>query len=85
MSSFYYYLRSLEWLPSYRPLEGGSVERNCLCPSAVYLSSPEVRSLLGNHVCYVDLDPCQFSKDIGKYELWCRSRLPTAAAFQLDI
>lgn len=81
-SSFHHYLCSLEWLPCYRPLEGGRVERNYLRPSSVYLSSPEVRRLLGNHVCYVDLNPSQFSENIGKRQLWCRSRLPIAAAFQ---
>lgn len=64
-SSFYHNLCSLKWLPAYRPLEGDQVERNFLLPSSVYLSSSNVYSLLGNHVCYVDISPSQFSMDLG--------------------
>lgn len=65
-SSFQHCLRSLKWLPAYRPLEGDQVERSYLLPSSVYLSSRDVHSLLGNHVCYVDISPCQFSMELGK-------------------
>lgn len=64
-SSFYHYLRSVKWLPAYRPMEGDQVERNFVLPSSVYLSSHDVHSLLGNHVCYVDISPSQFSTDLG--------------------
>lgn len=64
-SSFYHYLRSLKWLPAYRPLEGDQVERTFVLPSSVYLSSRDVHGLLGNHVCYVDISPGQFSQDLG--------------------
>ncbi|KAM3591779.1 uncharacterized protein V6R79_007248 [Siganus canaliculatus] len=64
-SSFYHSLCSLEWVPAYRLQEGEEPERRYLCPSSVYLSSPEVSSLLGNHVCYVDLDSSKFSRALG--------------------
>ncbi|XP_029978405.1 protein NO VEIN isoform X2 [Sphaeramia orbicularis] len=64
-SSFYYFLCRLEWLPAYRPTENGQQERMYLCPSLVYLASPEVSSLLGSHVSYVDIDPSEFSRALG--------------------
>lgn len=64
-SSFYHYLHSVKWLPAYRPIEEDKVERNFVLPSSVYLSSHDVHSLLGNHVCYVDISPSQFSMDLG--------------------
>lgn len=64
-SSFYHYLRSLKWLPAYRPLEGDQVESSFVLPSSVYLSSRDVHGLLGNHVCYVDISRGQFSQDLG--------------------
>uniref|UniRef100_A0A3B4U8T9 Wu:fj29h11 n=1 Tax=Seriola dumerili TaxID=41447 RepID=A0A3B4U8T9_SERDU len=65
-SSFSHALRRLDWLPAYRPLEGDKRERKFLCPNSVYLTSPEVTSLLGTHVFYVDLDPSDFSRALGK-------------------
>lgn len=67
-SSFLHDLCSLEWVPGYRVLEGDTQERRYLRPNAVYLSSPEVTSLLGTHVSYVDLSPSEFSRAIGKDE-----------------
>lgn len=67
-SSFLHYLCSLEWVPGYRVLEGDKQERHYLRPNAVYLNSPEVTSLLGTHVSYVDINPSEFSKAIGKEE-----------------
>uniref|UniRef100_A0A3Q3NAZ7 Protein NO VEIN-like n=1 Tax=Mastacembelus armatus TaxID=205130 RepID=A0A3Q3NAZ7_9TELE len=64
-SSFYHFLCRLEWVPSYRLLEGEQPERKYLCPNSVYLNSPEVFSLLGTHVDYVDIDPSEFSKALG--------------------
>ncbi|XP_034425939.1 protein NO VEIN isoform X1 [Hippoglossus hippoglossus] len=64
-SSFYYSLCRLEWVPASRPLEGGQQERKYLCPSSVYLSSPEVSKLLGTHVYYVDIDASEFSRALG--------------------
>ncbi|XP_056911618.1 uncharacterized protein wu:fj29h11 isoform X2 [Takifugu flavidus] len=64
-SSFYHYLCTLKWVPAFRPVEGEQQERNYLCPTSVYLNSPEVRSLLGTHVCYADLTPSDFSRAIG--------------------
>ncbi|XP_035522155.1 protein NO VEIN isoform X1 [Morone saxatilis] len=64
-SSFSHFLRSLEWVPAYRPLEGEQRERKYLCPNSVYLTSPEITDLLGTHVCYVDIDPSEFSRALG--------------------
>ncbi|XP_054457346.1 uncharacterized protein wu:fj29h11 [Anoplopoma fimbria] len=64
-SSFSHFLRCLEWVPAYRPLKGEQQERKYLRPNSVYLSSPEVTSLLGTHVCYVDIDPSEFSRALG--------------------
>lgn len=79
-SSFYHYLCSLEWVPAYRPLEGEQQERNYLRPNSVYLSSPEVTNLLGTHVSYVDINPSEFSRAIGKINCLfrCRSLLSIA-------
>lgn len=65
-SSFYHYMCSLEWVPAFRPVEGDRVERKYLRPTSVYLSSPEVSSLLGTHVCYTEITPSDFSRAIGK-------------------
>ncbi|XP_031729731.1 protein NO VEIN isoform X1 [Anarrhichthys ocellatus] len=67
-SSFSHFLSCLEWVPVYRPLEGKQRERKYLRPNSVYLTSPEVTSLLGTHVCYVDIDPSEFSKALGMRE-----------------
>ncbi|KAM7382188.1 hypothetical protein PAMA_012854 [Pampus argenteus] len=67
-SSFYHFLCRLEWVPAYRPLEGEKRERKYLCSNSVYLTSPEVTSLLGTHVCYVDIDPSEFSRALGMRE-----------------
>ncbi|XP_053269146.1 uncharacterized protein wu:fj29h11 [Pleuronectes platessa] len=64
-SSFYYSLCRLEWVPAHRPLEGGEQERKYLCPSSVYLTSPEVSKLLGTHVYYVDMDASEFTRALG--------------------
>uniref|UniRef100_A0A3Q2QWQ6 Wu:fj29h11 n=1 Tax=Fundulus heteroclitus TaxID=8078 RepID=A0A3Q2QWQ6_FUNHE len=59
-SSFYHLLCSLEWVPAYHQVEEGKPERRYLCPSSVYLTSPEVTSLLGTHVFYVDIRSSDF-------------------------
>lgn len=69
-SSFYHHLCRLEWVPAYRPLEGQQPQRKYLCPNSVYLNSPEVFSLLGTHVDYVDIDPSDFSRALGKNMLY---------------
>lgn len=66
-SSFYRDLRSLEWVPAFRPVEGEQQEREYLRPTSVYLSSPEVSSLLGTHVHYADIAPSNFTRDIGDF------------------
>lgn len=65
-SSFYHFLCRLEWVPAYRPQQGDQQESKCLCPSSVYLWSPEVFSLLGTHVYYVNIDSSEFSRKLGK-------------------
>ncbi|XP_072230072.1 uncharacterized protein [Leuresthes tenuis] len=67
-SSFYHFLSRLEWVPAYRPLEGERQERKYLCPSSVYLTSPEVTDLLGTHVYYVDIQSSEFSRALGMRE-----------------
>uniref|UniRef100_UPI0037E884B3 uncharacterized protein n=1 Tax=Semicossyphus pulcher TaxID=241346 RepID=UPI0037E884B3 len=64
-SSFHHFLCSLEWVPAYQLLEGDRQERKYLRPNLVYLTSPEISSLLGTHVCYVDLEPSEFSRTLG--------------------
>ncbi|XP_041670873.1 protein NO VEIN isoform X2 [Cheilinus undulatus] len=64
-SSFFHLLCTLEWIPAYQPMEGGNKDRKYLCPNSVYLTSPEISSLLGSHVCYVDLEPGEFSRALG--------------------
>uniref|UniRef100_A0A3Q3EGQ4 Wu:fj29h11 n=1 Tax=Kryptolebias marmoratus TaxID=37003 RepID=A0A3Q3EGQ4_KRYMA len=59
-SSFYHFLCHLEWVPAHRPTEEEQQERKFLRPSSVYLTSPEVTSLLGTHVFYVDLNSSEF-------------------------
>ena len=65
-SSFYHFLCNLEWVPAYRPLEGDQKDRKYLRPNSVYLASPEIIRLLGTHVCYVEMDPSEFSRTLGK-------------------
>ncbi|KAM4715626.1 uncharacterized protein FYW61_018477 isoform 2-T2 [Anableps anableps] len=67
-SSFYHLLCCLEWVPAYRPLQEEKQERKYLCPSSVYLTSPEVTSLLGTHVFYVDIRSSDFSRALGMRE-----------------
>ncbi|XP_047465584.1 protein NO VEIN isoform X3 [Mugil cephalus] len=67
-SSFYHFLCRLEWVPAYRPQEGEQLERKYLCPSSVYLKSPEVTELLGTHVYYVDMDSSEFSRALAMRE-----------------
>ncbi|XP_047232938.1 protein NO VEIN isoform X2 [Girardinichthys multiradiatus] len=67
-SSFYHLLCSLEWVPAYRPVEEEKPERKYLCPSSVYLTSPEVTSLLGTHAFYVDIRSSNFSRALGMKE-----------------
>ncbi|KAI4801184.1 hypothetical protein KUCAC02_000109 [Chaenocephalus aceratus] len=64
-SSFYHFLCNLEWVPAYRPLEGDQQDRKYLRPNSVYLASREVIGLLGTHVCYVEMDPSEFSRTLG--------------------
>lgn len=65
-SSFYHSLCRLEWVSAYCPQQGGQLERKYLCPSSVYLSSPEVINLLGTHVYYVNISSSDFSRALGK-------------------
>ncbi|RVE59880.1 hypothetical protein OJAV_G00193380 [Oryzias javanicus] len=86
-SSFHHLLCSLEWIPAYQQQEGEPLEK-FLRPGSVYLSLPEVISLLGTHVFYVDLNSSRFSKDLGIREKisvevliqylkdWCIQPLP---------
>ncbi|KAM6963611.1 uncharacterized protein LKV04_019674 [Tautogolabrus adspersus] len=64
-SSFHHLLCSLQWVPAYQLLEGDRRERKYLRPNSVYLTSPEISNLLGTHVCYVDLEPSEFSRALG--------------------
>ncbi|XP_055006163.1 uncharacterized protein wu:fj29h11 isoform X2 [Boleophthalmus pectinirostris] len=64
-SSFYYYLCRLEWVPAHHPVQSGQEQRSFLCPSSVYLSSEEIRGLLGTHVWYVDIQPSEFTRALG--------------------
>ncbi|XP_076005731.1 uncharacterized protein LOC143000345 isoform X2 [Genypterus blacodes] len=64
-SSFFHFLCCLEWVPAYHLLEGGKQETKYLCPNSVYLTSSEVLSLLGTHVCYLDIDTSDFSRALG--------------------
>ncbi|XP_034083344.1 protein NO VEIN isoform X4 [Gymnodraco acuticeps] len=64
-SSFYHFLCNLEWVPAYRPLEGDQKDRKYLRPNSVYLASREIIGLLGTHVCYVEMDPSEFSRTLG--------------------
>ncbi|XP_054860684.1 uncharacterized protein wu:fj29h11 isoform X4 [Amphiprion ocellaris] len=67
-SSFYHYLCRLEWVPAYRPQQGEQPEKKYLCPSSVYLKSPEITNLLGTHVDYVDIHSSKFSRALGMRE-----------------
>ncbi|XP_054913525.1 uncharacterized protein wu:fj29h11 [Poeciliopsis prolifica] len=67
-SSFHHLLCNLEWVPAYRPEEEEKQERKYLSPTSVYLMSPEVQSLLGTHVFYVDLHSSEFSRALGMRE-----------------
>ncbi|CAB1338211.1 unnamed protein product [Coregonus sp. 'balchen'] len=68
-SSFFHFLSCLPWVPAYRLQagtgagEGRKVEY--LCPNSVYLFSPEVHSLLGTHVSYMDMTPSEFTRTLG--------------------
>ncbi|XP_036073145.1 protein NO VEIN isoform X3 [Oryzias melastigma] len=64
-SSFHHLLCSLEWIPAYQQQEGEQLEKTFLRPGSVYLSLPEVTSLLGTHVFYVDLNSSGFSRALG--------------------
>uniref|UniRef100_A0A669E4X7 Wu:fj29h11 n=1 Tax=Oreochromis niloticus TaxID=8128 RepID=A0A669E4X7_ORENI len=75
-SSFYHSLCRLEWVSAYCPQQGGQLERKYLCPSSVYLSSPEVINLLGTHVYYVNISSSDFSRAlvdvlINYLKEWC--------------
>ncbi|XP_008291032.1 uncharacterized protein LOC103365382 [Stegastes partitus] len=67
-SSFYHSLCRLEWVPAYRPQREEQSEKKYLCPSSVYLTSPEVTGLLGTHVYYVDIHSSEFSRALGMRE-----------------
>ncbi|XP_058477566.1 uncharacterized protein wu:fj29h11 isoform X2 [Solea solea] len=64
-SSFFHFLCRLAWVPAHRQLEGDQCERKFLSPNSVFLTSPEVNGLLGNHVHYVDIDASEFTRDLG--------------------
>uniref|UniRef100_A0A665WXC1 Wu:fj29h11 n=1 Tax=Echeneis naucrates TaxID=173247 RepID=A0A665WXC1_ECHNA len=65
-SSFYHSLSCLEWVPAIRNLKGGQKDRKYLCPNSVYLPLAEVTDVLGTQVYYVDMDPSDFSRALGK-------------------
>ncbi|MCI4384121.1 hypothetical protein PGIGA_G00034980 [Pangasianodon gigas] len=64
-SSFYYHLTQLAWVPAYKPTQDGKHVQEYLIPNRVYLFSDKVHNLLGSHVCYVNLDPSEFSRAVG--------------------
>ncbi|XP_058262273.1 uncharacterized protein wu:fj29h11 isoform X2 [Hemibagrus wyckioides] len=64
-SSFYYHLTQLAWVPAYKPTQDGKNTVEYMIPNRVYLFSDKVHSLLGSHVCYVKLDPSEFSRAVG--------------------
>ncbi|XP_034049191.1 protein NO VEIN [Thalassophryne amazonica] len=64
-SSFFLFMRNLQWVPAYWQLEGDTQETKYLCPNSVYLTSPEVTDVLGTHVYYVNVQPSKFSRDLG--------------------
>ncbi|XP_077359160.1 uncharacterized protein LOC144005104 isoform X2 [Festucalex cinctus] len=64
-SSFYHFLCRLKWMPAFRPREDEKTEMKYLCPNTIYLNAPEISSLLGTHVDYVNMDPSEFSKALG--------------------
>ncbi|XP_072312808.1 uncharacterized protein [Eucyclogobius newberryi] len=64
-SSFYYHLCRLQWVPAQRPLQNGREQSSFMCPSSVYLTSLEIRALLGTHVWYVDIQPSDFTRALG--------------------
>ncbi|KAK7918617.1 hypothetical protein WMY93_009901 [Mugilogobius chulae] len=51
--------------PGTAPLQSGREESSFMCPGSVYLSSEEIRALLGTHVWYVDLQPSDFTRKLG--------------------
>lgn len=65
-SSFYHHLTQLAWVPACKPTQDGRGIIENLIPNKVYLSSEKVHSLLGSHVYYVNLDPSEFSRAVGK-------------------
>uniref|UniRef100_A0A3Q2Y8U5 Wu:fj29h11 n=1 Tax=Hippocampus comes TaxID=109280 RepID=A0A3Q2Y8U5_HIPCM len=65
-SSFYHFLCRLKWMPAFRPQEGEKTEMTYLCPNAIYLNAPEINNLLGTHVYYVNMEPSEFTKSLGK-------------------
>lgn len=72
-SSFYYHLTQLAWVPAYKPMQDGKHVVEYLIPNRVYLFSEAVHLLLGSHVCYVKLDPSEFSRAVGKQVSTCPS------------
>ncbi|KAL0984014.1 hypothetical protein UPYG_G00135910 [Umbra pygmaea] len=66
-SSFFHFLSRLPWVPAYSLLAGpeGGRKVEYLCPDTVYLSSPEVYSLLGTHASYLDMAPSEFTRTLG--------------------
>lgn len=81
-SSFHHLLCSLEWIPAYQQQEGEQLEKTFLRPGSVYLSLPEVTSLLGTHVFYVDLNSSGFSRALGK-DVFCSLELDFMAVMKL--
>ncbi|XP_046887908.1 protein NO VEIN [Hypomesus transpacificus] len=88
-SSFSHFLSRLPWVPAYRLQPGGGKEVEYLCPNLVYLFSPEVHSLLGTHVCYVDMQSSDMTNALGMRQTlsveevigylkkWCVKSKPT--------
>ncbi|KAG9350267.1 hypothetical protein JZ751_026621 [Albula glossodonta] len=66
-SSFYLFLTSLPWVPAKReqPWNSEKSSMEYLCPSDVYLASPELTRLLGIHVSYVNMNPSEFTSTVG--------------------
>lgn len=87
-SSFLYHLTQLAWVPAYKPTQDGKNIVEYLIPNRVYLFSDKVHSLLGSHVCYVSLDPSEFSRAVGKQvftrssAFWVRKWTCNKSAFE---
>lgn len=74
-SSFYYHLTKLAWVPACKSTQDERQIVEYLNPNRVYLFSDKVHSLLGSHAYYVNLNPSEFSRAVGKQVSACPSAL----------